>query len=83
MLREILVHVLLLNYLANTCVTGLVVKPKCQSQDISCPCEQSGASGAKDLGEVTVTRCVTKGNLSKDVVCKTEEVVTKCHELEG
>ncbi|KAL9958033.1 hypothetical protein ACROYT_G034998 [Oculina patagonica] len=82
MLRERLFHVLLFIYLANTCVSGLAIKSKCQMKDLSCPCDQSGGSGAKDLGEVSVTRCVTEGNLSKDVVCKSADVVTKCHEMQ-
>ncbi|KAJ7390620.1 hypothetical protein OS493_024009 [Desmophyllum pertusum] len=81
MLTRILCHIVLFIHLANTGVTGLYLKPKCQVQAFSCPCDQSGGDGTEDLKKVSVTRCVTEGNLSKDVVCRSGDVVTKCHEM--
>ena len=83
MLTRILCHIVLFIHLANIGVTGLYLKPKCQVQAFSCPCDQSGTDGTKDLKKVSVTRCVTEGNLSKDVVCRSGDVVTKCHEMRG
>lgn len=83
MLTRILCHIVLFIHLANTGVTGLYLKPKCQVQAFSCPCDQSGGDGTEDLKKVSVTRCVTEGNLSKDVVCRSGDVVTKCHEMRG
>lgn len=83
MLRNILFYVLVFIYLANTCVTGLVLKPKCKVQTFSCPCDQSSGFGATDLGKVSVTSCVADGNRSKDAVCSSEDVRTKCHEMQG
>lgn len=83
MLRGVLFCALLFTFLANTCITGLTIKAKCQVKTFSCPCDGSDVSRANDLGEVSVTRCVTEGDLSKDVVCKSADVVTKCHEMIG
>lgn len=70
-------------YLANTCVSGLVLKPNCTVQTFSCPCDQSSGFGTTDLGRVSATRCVTDGNHSKDAVCSSEDVTKQCHEMQG
>ena len=77
-----LLYVLVFISLANTPVTGLDLKPNCTVQTFSCHCKQNSGSGATDLGKVSVTRCVTDGNHSKDV-CSSEDVTTKCHEIKG
>lgn len=78
-----LLRALVFLYLASTCVSGLVLKPNCTVQTFSCPCDQSSGFGATDLGRVSVTRCVTNGNHSKDVVCSSENVRKQCHVMQG
>ena len=77
-----LLYALVFISLANTCVTVLALKPNCTVQTFSCPCDQSSGVGATGFGKVSFTDCVTDGNHSK-VVCSSEEVRAKCHEMQG
>lgn len=79
---KMLLYTLALIYLANTCVTGLVLKPNCTLQTFSCPCGQSRRVGTTGLGRVSVSSCVTNGSQSKDV-CSSEAAKAKCHEIQG
>lgn len=77
-----LLYTLAFIYLANTCVTGLVLKPNCTLQTFSCLCGQSSRFGTTGLGKVSVSSCVTNGSHSKDV-CSSEAARAKCHEIQG
>ena len=79
---KMLLYTLASIYLANTCVTGLVLKRNCTVQTFSCPCGQSIGFGATGLGKVRVASCVTNGSHSKDV-CSSEAARAKCHEIQG
>ena len=82
----ILCYALCFILLANTAVSGLAITPKpdaCQMQKFSCDCELRAEGGDKNLVKVKVNTCVTKENHSKDVICQSADVVTKCQELRG
>lgn len=79
---KMLLYTLAFIYLANTCVTGLVLKPNCTLQTFSCLCGQSSRFGTTGLGKVSVSSCVTNGSHSKDV-CSSEAARAKCHEIQG
>ena len=79
-------HALCFILVANTAVSGLAITPKpdsCQMQKFSCDCELRAEGGETNLVKVKVSTCVTKENHSKDVICKSADVVTKCQELRG
>ena len=78
-----LLRIFLFIYVANTCATGLVLKPNCSVHTFSCPCNQSSGFGATDLGKISVTSCVTDGSNSKDFVCSSENVRKECHRMQG